>query len=159
LSKPETISIQPKADPTLEEQLAAFDWVAGLYEGEQLTREQIGKELADFRFIIDQVPRVYMHITGQRMSKATYYADSVIAEHDSHVDDIVADETRRLGWLPIAEHDGSSDPVDVWRDGERFTDFSLVNGRWQRKVGYPTVTQVLTTPPTHFLCVPEGPAA
>lgn len=159
MSKPERISIQPKAEPKLEEQLAAFDWVAGLYEGEQLTREQIGKELADFRFIIDQVPRVYMHITGHRMSKATYYAADVIAEHDAYVAEIVEAETRALGWRPIAEHDGSSDPVDVWRDGERFIDFALINGRWQREVGYPSVTQVLTTPPTHFLSVPEGPAA
>lgn len=62
-------------------------------------------------------------------------------------------------WRPIAEHDGSDMLVDLWRDGERLTDYRLMNGRrWEAKIGYPVVTRVLTKQPTHFMVVPVGPA-
>jgi flagellar biosynthesis/type III secretory pathway protein FliH len=46
--------------------------------------EQVKKELADFSFVMEQVPKIYCHITGDKMSKVTYHADDVIREADNH---------------------------------------------------------------------------
>lgn len=46
--------------------------------------EQVKKELADFSFIMEQVPKVYCHITGSRMSKVMYHADTVISVADDY---------------------------------------------------------------------------
>lgn len=43
---------------------------------------QLKKELSDFYFIIKQVPKVYCHITDNRMSKVNYHADTVIQVAD-----------------------------------------------------------------------------
>lgn len=66
------------------------------------------------------------------------------------------------GWRPIAEHDGSEGPFDLWRDGERLTDFRWrtrgLAPCWQKEVGYPSRTLILTEQPSHFMPVPSGPA-
>lgn len=46
--------------------------------------EQVKKELADFSFVMEQVPKVYCHITGDMMSKVMYRADDVIRMADDH---------------------------------------------------------------------------
>jgi hypothetical protein len=46
--------------------------------------EQLKKELYDFSFVMEQVAKVYCHITGNRMSKVTYYADDVIRQADDY---------------------------------------------------------------------------
>lgn len=46
--------------------------------------EQIKKELADFHFIMDQVPEVYCHITGGLLSKLTYKSSTVINRAEEH---------------------------------------------------------------------------
>ena len=62
---------------------------------------------------------------------------------------------RDIGRAPL---DGTV--VDLWRDGERLLDFSwsVDQQRWEKKVGYPTRTIVLTTPPTHWMPVPPAAA-
>jgi len=56
----------------------------------------VKKELYDYAFVLDQVPKVYMHVTGGAMSKPNYYAGDVIREADDHAtevyEDNVADE-------------------------------------------------------------------
>lgn len=47
-----------------------------------LNEEQVYKELADFSFVMEEVPKVYMHITNDLLSKVNYYADGVIAKAD-----------------------------------------------------------------------------
>lgn len=39
--------------------------------------EQVRKELADFSFILEQVPKVYCHVTSDMLSKPNYYADVI----------------------------------------------------------------------------------
>lgn len=46
--------------------------------------EQVKKELADFSFVMEQVPKVYCHITGDRMSKVMYRAEDVIRVADDY---------------------------------------------------------------------------
>jgi hypothetical protein len=42
----------------------------------------VKKELSDFRFIINQLPKIYMHITNGRLSKHMYSAETIIRIHD-----------------------------------------------------------------------------
>jgi hypothetical protein len=51
--------------------------------------EAVKNELADYYFIMDQVPKVYSHVTGGNLSYPNYYADSVIEEADRYVDNTV----------------------------------------------------------------------
>lgn len=74
---------------TAERRLAAFDWVAGLYDGEELTRDKIADELHDLHMICGEVPRVYCHVTGGKISKANTCASAVIAEADDALNESV----------------------------------------------------------------------
>ncbi|MBC9913173.1 hypothetical protein [Chitinophaga varians] len=49
-----------------------------------LNSEQVKKELADFKFVMDQVPKVYCHVTGGVLSKVMYPAEVVIASADQN---------------------------------------------------------------------------
>lgn len=53
-----------------------------LTENGKLDVEQVKKELEDYYFMMEQVPKVYMHITDDQMSKPNYYAHAVIAVAD-----------------------------------------------------------------------------
>lgn len=68
----------------------------GIYP-EGMTIEQVNNELHDLEFMAEQVPKVYMHVTGGRISKPNTYAHEVISEHDNRREDDI-DEA-------IKEHD------------------------------------------------------
>lgn len=59
--------------------------------------DQVKKELYDFSFLLDQIPKVYCHITGSRMSKVMYRAETVISVADDYqqqlIDQAVREET------------------------------------------------------------------
>ncbi|PZR93574.1 MAG: hypothetical protein DI537_10695 [Stutzerimonas stutzeri] len=61
-------------------------------------------------------------------------------------------------WQDISNAPLDGSPVDLWRDGERLIGFSWNVERkcWQKKVGYPAKTVVLTEPPTHWMPVPPA---
>jgi hypothetical protein len=61
-------------------------------EDGSINMEQLKKELADFSFVMREVPKVYCHITGNRLSKVNYRAETVIAEADQHYEDMFTDE-------------------------------------------------------------------
>ena len=44
--------------------------------------EQVKRELHDYRGLLEEVPKVYMHITEGRISKPHTLADAVIGVHD-----------------------------------------------------------------------------
>ena len=72
---------------------------AGLVEtGGQLDLDKVARELHDYRHVIGQVPLVYDHITGGRLTKPNYFADDVIGaaiEYEQKgTDDAVAEELR-----------------------------------------------------------------
>lgn len=57
-------------------------WKELVYTDGKLDEEKVLNELADFSFVIGEVPKVYCAITGGRLSKPNYYADQVIAEFE-----------------------------------------------------------------------------
>ncbi len=89
-------------------------------EDGSLDVEQLKKEMADFGFMIREVPRVYSHVTGGLLSKPNYFADTVIAEHDDHVGELVRDhemEIRENLWMAHAcqfYKAGEKKKGDVW---------------------------------------------
>ncbi|ATC25181.1 ead/Ea22-like family protein [Caulobacter vibrioides] len=62
-------------------------------------------------------------------------------------------------WIPIAMAPRDGTEVDLWRDGERLIGYgwSERHRSWVREHGYPTVTNVLTKQPTHFMFAPPKP--
>lgn len=51
-----------------------------------LNKDQIMKELSDFSFMIDEVPKVYSEVTGGMLSKPMYYCSSVISAHEDYLE-------------------------------------------------------------------------
>ncbi len=57
-----------------------------------LNLEQVKKELSDFHYVMQQVPKVYSHITGNLLSKIMYEARIVIDAADKHYEDFYRTE-------------------------------------------------------------------
>ena len=53
--------------------------------------KQVYEELADFRYVMKQVPKVYCHITNDTLSKVMYPAETVIALADDVFDGTLAE--------------------------------------------------------------------
>ena len=45
-------------------------------------KENVYKELSDYYFVLNQIPKIYMEITGGTLSKTTYFASSVIEAYN-----------------------------------------------------------------------------
>jgi hypothetical protein len=75
----------------------------------RLIKNLVMKELADFSFLMAQVPKVYMHVTGGRISKPNTYASAVIAcatdVDNEALEEILKDERER--W----EEERQAEPV------------------------------------------------
>lgn len=56
-----------------------------------MTAQDVVDELHDYHFMIGEVPKVYMEVTGHKLSKPNYYASSVIGVFNEHVQDVVED--------------------------------------------------------------------
>lgn len=63
----------------------------------ELDLDAIQRELSDYHFLLDNVPKVYERITGGKLSKPNYYAGTVLAEYE--------DNLTRLIEEAIAEHE------------------------------------------------------
>jgi hypothetical protein len=55
--------------------------------------EQIKKELSDYRFLLEEIPKVYSHITN-KLSYPNYYANTIIQEADYHYQKVHGDIIR-----------------------------------------------------------------
>lgn len=55
-----------------------------LDEHGRLDLDKVARELADFSHVLAEVPLVYDHVTGGRLSKPNYYAADVTSEADEH---------------------------------------------------------------------------
>lgn len=51
--------------------------------------DQIKRELADYAFMLDEVPKVYTEVTGNTLFKPNYYANTVIGYYEDHVNELV----------------------------------------------------------------------
>lgn len=56
-----------------------------IYE-DGMTIEDVNNELKDFEYMIEQVPKVYMEVTGGLLSKPNYPADTVIQEYYKYIE-------------------------------------------------------------------------
>lgn len=57
-------------------------WKALVETDGKLNLDKVMRELHDYKFILDQVPKVYGHVSGGMISKPNTYASEVIAQHD-----------------------------------------------------------------------------
>lgn len=76
-------SVIPSADAIVEENWKNF-WAPICCPDGKLDMLQVKRELHDYSIALTQVPRVYDHITGGRLTKPNSAADYVIAEADQH---------------------------------------------------------------------------
>ena len=49
----------------------------------KIDKDKVMRELSDYRFMLEQVPKVYDHVSGGRISKPNTYAFEVIGQHDT----------------------------------------------------------------------------
>ena len=57
--------------------------------GRAQTVQDAINDLKDYHFVLAQVPKVYMHVTGGLLSKPNYFADVVISNSDDHFTTLV----------------------------------------------------------------------
>jgi hypothetical protein len=72
----------------LQNLVDAEDFWTNIVYPDGATAEQIQTELADYHMIMDDVAKVYDHITGGRISKVNTYAYAVIGEADAHYEEL-----------------------------------------------------------------------
>ena len=75
----------------IHERVAASFW-AQLGFGTTVDDAAVKRELTDYHFLLDQLPRIYMHVTGGRLSKTNYLSETVMTAHDDHVSALVREE-------------------------------------------------------------------
>jgi len=73
-------------------------WKNIIYKNGKLDEEQVLKELSDYYFVIQQVPKVYCHITNGLLSKLMYKAETIISIADDCIskDYVHKDDLREL---------------------------------------------------------------
>lgn len=57
-------------------------WKALVETDGQLDPDKVMRELHDYKTVLDEVPKVYDHVTGGRISKPNTRAEHVIGAHD-----------------------------------------------------------------------------
>jgi len=62
-------------------------WWKPLLELKEDVPVEVMKELADYAFVLDQVPAVYRAITNGKLSKTNYYASVIIGEYEQNIND------------------------------------------------------------------------
>lgn len=111
----------PNEEPTVEEIYQAF-WkdileketcmtCSTVFDEEQVTNtcpkcggalmsllqvEQVKKELHDFTIMIQEVPKVYSHVTGGMVSKPLTYASAVNSAADDNMQRLIKDDLREI---------------------------------------------------------------
>lgn len=133
--------------PDVEEIFAEF-WAPIVCPDGVWDHDAVKAELHDYAVLLESVPKVYCHITHNRISKPNTIAAAVIAEHDdvcrNGLDDdtleriilrLVGDyseETRAAGWYHGIERslwvDYHADPVDP--DVILIGELCEILGRW-----------------------------
>jgi len=56
--------------------------------------EQLKKELFDFSTVINEVPKVYSHITNNMLSYPTYAAETVISVYEECLEDLIKERLK-----------------------------------------------------------------
>lgn len=61
-------------------------WKDLVEENGVLDKDKVMRELSDYEFMLDQVPKVYCEVTGSRISKPNTYAYEVIGQFNELFD-------------------------------------------------------------------------
>lgn len=61
-----------------------------------MTATDIDNELADLEFLIDNVSKVYMHVTGQQASKPMIYAEVINSLHDDYCTEVYQEAAKEI---------------------------------------------------------------
>lgn len=69
-------------------------WKPLLLTDGELDEQKIKNEMSDLVFIFEQVGEVYCHLTGNKLSKPMYYADTIITAHDDMVTELVNERVK-----------------------------------------------------------------
>jgi hypothetical protein len=80
------LSKQEAAQPVPPEREGTAEFWASVFP-DGATNEDIKKELSDFYFMMGEVPKVYMAVTGGKLSKLNYHASTIIAEFEQYMSD------------------------------------------------------------------------
>ena len=95
---------------------AAAFWASVFPEG--MTAEQVQAELTDYHFLLEQVPKVYDHVTGGLLSKTNYHASTVIAFSDDHFTKLAEQEAPTEGeWVKAEDVKRLTRDIDVALNG------------------------------------------
>ncbi|ABO54162.1 Lar family restriction alleviation protein [Burkholderia vietnamiensis] len=84
---PEVPEKRDATDP--EEQWQQFWKEICTNDDGSINLEQVKKELSDFSMLLSWVPRVYMHVTGGKVSKVNTWPSVVTSLHDERVEELV----------------------------------------------------------------------
>ena len=68
-------------DEKTEKEAKEF-WKDIIYKDGKLDEEQVMKELTDYYFALQEVPKVYDAITNGKLSKISYFAQTIISEYE-----------------------------------------------------------------------------
>ena len=73
-------------------------WKPLIYTNGKIDEKKVMNELADFYFIMKEVPKVYLEITGGLLSKLKYPAETVLSEfHEKFLDkEITKDDVEMM---------------------------------------------------------------
>ena len=69
-----------------------------LFKNGKVNKTQMFKELADYSFMMEEVPKVYCAVTNERLSKLMYPSETVISEfEDCNLDkEITQDDVKDM---------------------------------------------------------------
>lgn len=71
-------------------------WKPFLQTKGKWSERKIRNEMHDLVFVYEQVGKVYMELTGGKLSKPMYYADTIIQEHEQACMDAVEEYRDQL---------------------------------------------------------------
>lgn len=73
-------------------------WKDIIYKNGKIDEEQVMKELSDFSYVMNEVPKVYEEITGGILSKIMYPAEVVLKEFNEQFwsKDIIKDDVKNI---------------------------------------------------------------
>ena len=73
-------------------------WKPILFNNEMIDVDQLKKELYDFWVMMQEVPKVYDHVTGGQVSKPLTHADVVNSLADEYYDKICHEYCEDMGY-------------------------------------------------------------
>lgn len=84
-----------KLDAEIESNFENFWKAIIMNEDGSVNLEQVKKELFDFSFVMEQVPKVYCAITNDTLSKINYPAEVVISKYEECLNEAIQEAVQQ----------------------------------------------------------------